>query len=67
MDKSSLKIIGARLRREFATLEQLPFPLQQALAELARREAETTAAQSSDERRPQSESEPAQQRPSTRG
>ena len=38
MDKTTLKIIGTRLKREFAAVDQLPFPLQQALAELAARE-----------------------------
>ena len=49
MDKTTLKIVGARLRREFAAVDKLPFPLQQALAELARREADTFAAAKSDE------------------
>ena len=39
MDKTTLKSIGVRLRREFSTVELLPFPLQRALAELAAMEA----------------------------
>lgn len=35
MEKTTLKTLGMRLRREFSTVELLPFPLQRALADLA--------------------------------
>ena len=58
MDKTTLKVIGARLKREFAAIEQLPFPLQQALAELAAREEGRPQAEGDGE----SEPDPASQK-----
>lgn len=58
MDKTTLKIIGTCLRREFTAADQLPFPLQQALAKLARRERERSAPATNDDCAPEPESAP---------